>query len=90
MSTLNLQVGAGGDDGWWNASNFNNTDVGSTFGNNSGTVYNAFARFTNVTIPKASTISAAVLTFKASESLGSTVVSVAIKAIKENNAAAPT
>ena len=58
--TLNLQVGASLDDGLWQSpAYFDRTVLNTTIGES----YDVFLRFTNVTIPASSTISAAILIF---------------------------
>jgi len=60
MTTLDLQVSSGGDDGhWWVALNSSGNEVDLGYFN-SAPMY-AYFRFTGVTIPKGSTISAATL-----------------------------
>lgn len=62
MTTLDYQVNAGENDGYWQSSTFNNTTPYIIFGYSSVGV-NSFARWTGVTIPTGATITAAYLSF---------------------------
>lgn len=90
MTTLNLIVGASGDDGYWQApSTYSATATVNVFGNSSGSVSN-WLRFLSVTIPNAATITSAVLTFTAASNLSANTDNCRIVAFDEDNSAQPT
>ena len=90
MTIWNGSIAATGDDGFDNAGTLFTTNSYLYFGNSSGLDANAFFRFTNVTIPKNSTVSACVLTVKAHSTASVSGVNVKIGCSNEDNAAAPT
>ncbi len=94
-TTLNLQVGASGDDFRWNEGNsyFTATDTAIDVGYQDGTTTrkNAGFRFTNVTAPKNASIVSAKLTLRSTSTPTSqTVVNLKIDAILATNPSAPT
>ena len=91
MTTLNLQVGASADDGYWGTGfspTYDNTATTFIVGSFFGAHGSIWARFTNVTIPNAATISSASLQVNpgvtSSASCGTSIVGIA-----NDNAAAP-
>ena len=91
MTTLNLQVGASEDDGVWVDGKSiwaNNATAESLGGNwNGGTLRN-FYRFTAVSVPSSS-VSSAVITLRATRNDTVTPCIVALSAIAEDSASAP-
>ena len=93
MTTLNLQVAADADDGYWD-------DAGTIFFAGSGIVNigdtgqagreSGFCRFTNVTIPPGSTVSAADLKLQGGGIYNGDNVTATIRAVLQANATAPT
>lgn len=93
-TTLNLQVGAGADDGvWWEGTTsfFNGVGFGQAgYLDSTNTAGNVFLRFTSITIPNGATINTAVLTLHADASNSAVVVNWRMSAIDADSAAAPT
>jgi type IV pilus assembly protein PilY1 len=85
---LNLQIGATANDGWcYDDASFatSSTRMGrATYG------YDAFLRFTSVTIPPGSTIDTAVLKVACAIASSATTMRLKVYACDEDNAAAPT
>jgi len=91
MATLNLQIATSGDDGTWAEGNsqFIGTAVFTGhFGGAQG-ISNSFYRFP-LSIAHGSTINSAALTFTAFDNYTNSGVNTTIKAIADDNAAAPT
>lgn len=89
MTTLNLQVGAGADDGLWYTTGYDNVSV-QTYIGNPVAAYQTFDRFTNVTIDAGATINTCAMQFQSYSNRSSQVIVMAIDAIAEANATAPT
>lgn len=89
MTTLNLAIGATGNDGKGDSSGgFSTSAVG--IGNIFGTTDHAFFRYTNVTIAAGSTIDAALLTWTASATDNGTTFASLVQAEDADSPAAPT
>lgn len=89
MTSLNLQVGASGDDGWDRGTSFTNNDNAQAMGDFFGVTEN-FQRFTNVTVPVGATITAASLVFNSRDDSGGTGFHVKIRGVAADNPSAPT
>lgn len=75
MTTLNLQVAAGGDDSRVFNATWNNTSSFQPAGGDQSTnVYESQSRFPNVTIPAGATIDSAIITFTANGSNGTGIL----------------
>ncbi|MDD4738264.1 MAG: hypothetical protein PHF54_03350, partial [Candidatus Pacebacteria bacterium] len=82
-----LQVGAGADDGYvWDNTTFFGTANWLLLGDKS----NAFARWTNVTVPQGATISSAKVQYKSNSTDSGTTCATKIYFNDEDNASAPT
>lgn len=80
-----------GDDGYIHSGgSFNNSGVGGTMGDYSGSPAETFFRFANVTIPQGSTISAAFIRFICLNPRSTTVCNLKCHMNAHDNASAPT
>ena len=89
MATLNRQVGADADDGYVTPTYFESGSDYIRIGNGDG-AYDAFLRFTNITIPSGATITNATLTLLAEVNAGTMTVRTNVRGQKALNPAAPT
>jgi len=90
VTTLNLQVGASADDGWWYITNWINYGITLQLGKNGSSSYHGYARFTGVSIAGGSSISAATLSLLARFDGSSTTVAVRVVADAADNSASVT
>lgn len=89
MATFNGQVSASADDGYFDGSSRFPTESFLGFGDASGSSRGTWLRFTNVTIPQGSTITSAVLSFRAFASSSSATVNVTIRCFDADDAGNP-
>ena len=90
MGTIDKQVGASGDDGYWiTGGGFSSGGLGIWIGDNGGPKFNGFFRFTGVTIPAGATITAATLELNRLSHDGSGVA-MKVYGVDEEDPAAPT
>jgi len=91
LGVLDLQVGAGTDDWYSNAAAFDNLSSFWSFGKfTGGEIRDGGARFTNVTIPRGATITAATMTLNAFSSRSEISANVIIRLEDADSPAAPT
>lgn len=90
MATFSGPVTAGGDDGHISTTAFSNTASAFNFGSLSSVKRDCWIRFTSVTIPQGSTVSAATVDYYANATLTGTTCNCTIYCNDEDDAAAPT
>lgn len=88
MATWSARIAADADDALWWSGGYT-TNIGVTIGN-TGAANNNFLRYINVTVPKNATINSAKLTLRSNGAYANNTVNARIRAVAEDNPAAPT
>lgn len=88
--TVDVSVGASGDDGYYTSFSLNTSGVEAFVGNFFGTSYHSFFRFASVSVPSGVTISTAHITLTASDPKSGATCNLVVSADDADDPAAPT